>query len=83
MEVGFKKNKLSICLLRIDRLDYAFSPRAPVLERGAERAGELIIRVEIPNIAEAAMAVAGTACVSKRLGLECAPAGIPPAKIVR
>jgi hypothetical protein len=72
MKVSFEKHKLSICVLRIDRGDYTFPPGVPIVEGRTERARELVVRIEIPNGAEATVAVAWAPSISKCLGLESA-----------
>lgn len=58
MKIRLKKHILAIRLFWIDRLDPPFAPRVPIVERGARRASERIIRIEIPNVGEATVAAA-------------------------
>ena len=80
-EVYLNVTELGAGAGRINVRDQAFSQSVSIIGRQAEAVAERQIETHIPNICQAAVAVAGAPCVSKRLWLKCAATSVP--KVLR
>src|SRR5580692_689461 len=77
VEVGFDEEQLAVGILRIDCSDHALAPGVPVVEGRAEVGAEAVVGVEVPNIRQVLVPIAGAPLVAECRRLESASAGIP------